>query len=278
MRRAAVLMLGAVVATSCSLSGDGGPGAGTGAVLPPAAAVDGGKPLLYVAVGASETAGLRAEVPLREGWPRVLYQAAMPVTTVFVNLGIPGATVAQALAVELPQALGLEPDLVTVWLNVNDIIAGVPPADFERDLASLVRQLRRGGATRVLVANTPPLDRLPAYLACRPDPPATAPECRRPEPLPEPEAVNQMVDEYNAATARIAGQEGAGLVDLHAVGMAARDAGIDQALVSFDGFHPNSGGHRAVATAFASVLTGNGVQATQAGNGVQATRAGNGGR
>ena len=246
----------ALVAASCSLPGDE-EGPGTGAVLPPAAD-GGGEALLYVAVGASETAGLRAEVPLREGWPRVLYQSAMPVTTVFVNLGIPGATVAQALAIELPQALGLQPDLVTVWLNVNDILAGVPAADFERDLGSLVRGLRRGGATRVLVANTPPLDRLPAYLACRPDPPSTAPECRRPEPLPEPEAVNQMVDEYNAATARIAGQEGAELVDLHAVGMAAREAGIDQALVSFDGFHPNSGGHQAVATAFAKVLSGNG--------------------
>ncbi|MFP5320146.1 MAG: SGNH/GDSL hydrolase family protein [Acidimicrobiia bacterium] len=243
----------ALLAAACSPGSDGpAPGAG----LPPV--VDGARSTLYVAVGASETAGLRAEVPLRDGWPRVLYQTAMPPATVFVNLGIPGATVAQALAVELPQALGLEPDLVTVWLNVNDILAGVAAADFERDLGTLVRGLRRGGATRVLVANTPPLDRLPAYLACRPDPPATAPECRRPEPLPEPDVVNAMVDDYNAATARIAGEQGAQLVDLHAVGMAAREAGIDQALVSFDGFHPNSGGHQAVATAFAKVLTANG--------------------
>ena len=247
--------LAVVAATACSSGGNSGSPAAS--VLPPAADA-GADPLLYVAVGASETAGLRAEVPLRDGWPRVLYRDAMPVSTVFVNLGIPGATVAQALAIEVPQALGLEPDLVTVWLNVNDILAGVPADDFERDLGSLVRQLRRGGATRVLVANTPPLDRLPAYLACRPDPPVTVPECRREELLPPPEAVNSMVDEYNAATARVAGREGADLVDLHAVGMAARDAGIDQALVSFDGFHPNSGGHQAVATAFANVLNRNG--------------------
>jgi lysophospholipase L1-like esterase len=72
--------------------------------------------------------------------------------------------------------------------------------------------------------------------------------------LPPPEVVNGLVEEFNAATARVVEREGAHLVDLHAVGMAARQAGVDQALVSNDGFHPNSGGHRAVATAFAEVL------------------------
>jgi lysophospholipase L1-like esterase len=209
---------------------------------------------VYVAVGASETVGIGAEVPLREAWPRVLFRTAMPENTVFVNLGIPGATVAQALQQELPHAVELKPTIVTVWLNVNDIIAGVTAVEYERDLGTLVHELRRGGATRVLVANTPPIDRLPAYLACRPNPPATAPPCRRDALLPPPEAVNAIVDDYNAATARVVDREGANLVDLHALGMAARESGIADALVSADGFHPNAGGYQAVATAFAEVL------------------------
>ncbi len=213
-----------------------------------------GPPVVYVAVGASETAGIGAEVPLRDGWPRVLYRTAMPENTVFVNMGIPGATVAQALTDELPMALAQQPTVVTVWLNVNDIIAGVTPVAFERDLGTLVHQLRRGGATRVLVANSPPIDRLPAYLACRPDPPAAAPPCRVEFELPGPDVVNGLVAEFNAATARVVEREGAHLVDLHAVGMAARQAGVEQALISNDGFHPNSGGHRVVANAFAEVL------------------------
>jgi lysophospholipase L1-like esterase len=184
----------------------------------------------------------------------VLYRTAMPENTVFVNMGIPGATVAQALQQEVPMAVDQKPTVVTVWLNVNDIIAGVTAADFERDLGSLVHQLRREGATRVLVANAPPLDRLPAYLACRPDPPATAPPCRLNVELPPSDVVNQLVDDFNAATTRVVSREGANLVDLYAVGMAARQAGIEDALVSADGFHPNSGGHQAVATAFADVL------------------------
>ena len=211
-------------------------------------------PPVYVAVGASETTGIGAEVPLRDAWPRVMFRTAMPENTFFVNMGIPGATVAQALREELPLALEQRPTIVTVWLNVNDIIAGVTPQQFEGELRMLVNGLRRGGATRVLVANTPPLDRLPAYLACRPDPPASVPPCRFDGGLPGPDVVNQLVDDYNAATARVVDQEGAHLVDLHAVAMAARAAGIDQALVSNDGFHPNAGGYQRVATAFAEVV------------------------
>ena len=254
---AALALVGALalVAVACT-SDRGGEGAtrasapddGQVAIAPP------GPPPVYVAVGASETTGIGAEVPLRDAWPRVLFRTAMPENTIFVNVGIPGATVAQALTEELPLALEQRPTIVTVWLNVNDLIAGVTPAQFERELGALVNGLRRGGETRVLVANTPPLDRLPAYLACRPNPPASSPPCRFPEEMPTPDVVNRLVDDYNEATVRVVEREGAHLVDLHAVAMAARQAGIEQALISNDGFHPNSGGYRQVATAFAEVL------------------------
>ena len=241
---------------SGSASGRAGPAQANGSPAPGPAAEGStpGPPPVYVAVGASETTGIGAESPLRDAWPRVLFRTAMPEDTIFINAGIPGATVAQALKEELPLALEQHPTIVTVWLNVNDLIAGVSPPQFERDLGTLIRGLRRGGATRVLVANTPPLDRLPAYLACRPDPPASAPPCRFPDQLPDPDVVNGLVDDYNAATARVVEREGAHLVDLHAVGLAARQAGIDQALISNDGFHPNAGGYQRVATAFAEVL------------------------
>jgi acyl-CoA thioesterase-1 len=202
-----------------------------------------GPPVVYVAVGASETTGVGSDVPLRDAWPRVLYRSAMPQTSVFVNMGIPGATVAQALAEELDQAVALRPTLVTVWLNVNDMIAGVTPEDYERQLGTLVKALRRDGATRVLVANAPPLDRLPSYLARR-----------NVGSLPEPDVVNDLVDAYNSATARVAAGQGAALVDLHALGMAARADGSEASLVAGDGFHPSTAGYAAVAGAFAEVL------------------------
>lgn len=215
------------------------------AVLPPSTAT--GPAPVYVAIGASETTGQGSDQPLRDGWTYVLHRTALPAGAVFVNLGIPGATVAQALAEELGQSQQVRPNLVTVWLNVNDIIRGVAPADFERGLDTLVKALRNGGSVRVLVANTPPIDDLPAYKAGRLIPGA-----------PTPDALRQTVDDYNAATARVVQQEGALLVDLHAVAVAAAAAGTEGSLISRDGFHPSTAGHAAIAAAFAAVLKASG--------------------
>ncbi|MFN2607526.1 MAG: SGNH/GDSL hydrolase family protein [Acidimicrobiales bacterium] len=242
---AAVALL---VAAACSTP--------TGKGLPPAAAPT-GPAITYVAVGASETTGFGADQPLRNGWPQVLDRTALPPTAVFVNMGIPGATVASAIKDELPQALTVKPTLATVWLNVNDIIAGVSADDYERDLTSLVHGLRGAGATRVLVANVPPLDDLPAYQACRAAITGGG-RCRFGSAVPAPDALDATVDAYNSATARVAQREGAFLVDLHAVGLAARQAGTEASLVSGDGFHPSTAGHAAVAKAFADVLAHSG--------------------
>jgi len=251
----AAAALVALVLAGCS---DPRPSTSRGGVeAPPITALSGPGPV-YVSVGASETAGIGADQPLREGWPRVLFRTALPPTTSFVNMGIPGATVAQAIREELPMAVALRPSLTTVWLNVNDILAGVTVDRFEREMDTLLRGLRRGGATRVLVANVPPLDRLPSYLACRPSPPAGSAPCRLPATPPGPDAVNALIDDFNNATARQVERHGAHLVDLHALGSAARAAGGDAALVSGDGFHPSTAGHAAVAGAFADVLRSTG--------------------
>jgi lysophospholipase L1-like esterase len=143
-------------------------------------------------------------------------------------------------------------------VNTNDIIAGVSPTAYRAQLDDLVRRLRRNGASRVLLANTPPLDHLPSYLACRPNPPASAGPCRllagAGAVLPDPAALDQQVDSYNAATAAVANQEGASLVDLHALGVRAQADGTAPSLVSSDGLNPSSAGHRAVAAAFAAAL------------------------
>ncbi len=214
-----------------------------------------GKPVTYVAVGASETVGFGADRPATQAWPEVLRRQALPSGARFVNLGIPGATVATALEQELPKALELSPTLVTVWLNVNDLIARVPLDTYQSQLTQLVRGLRRGGATRVLVANTPPLDRLPAYLACLPNRPPSVAKCPLPAgSAPSPELVRLGVSAYNRVIAKVVSAEGAELVDLHAAGLAARSGGREESLFGTDGFHPSTAGHKAVADAFAAAI------------------------
>ena len=249
-RRAAVTMaVAAVVAAGCTSPRRGSevPVAGPGSASAQA-------PGLYVAVGASETVGEGTDNPLREAWPQVLFRTALAPSVAFVNLGVSGATVADALAIEVPRAERLDPTLVTVWLNVNDLIGGVPASAYQRSLAVVVHRLRATGAT-VLVANTPPLDHLPVYLACL-DPAQRGDRCPPsvPDPLPPPTTVDADVDAYNAATAQVAAAEGAVLVDLHAAGLAARAQGREAGLFSGDGFHPNAAGAQAVAEAFAAAL------------------------
>jgi len=232
----------AVLAVSCSSTGDST--ARTTRAPAPLAALSGAR---VVVVGASDAVGYGADDPVTDAWPAVLERTALEGATL-VNLGIPGATVAVALDREVPEALAARPDVVAVWLSVNDFLARVPVTTYERQLGELVHALRRGGAARVLVGNTPPLDRLPIYLACQTDPGCLG------GALPGPEVIREAVDAYNAAIGRVVAKEGAELVDLHAVTVAARAAGTEASFVGADGFHPSTAGHRAVAGAFAAVV------------------------
>jgi lysophospholipase L1-like esterase len=250
VRRLATLLAGLVAVGGCTASSKSPrtlPAAGNG----PAG--------VYVAIGASETRGVGTSNPLREAWPQLVF-SQLPAGYTFINLGVSGATVSDALTQELPVAQSLHPTVVTVWLNVNDLLAGVSATRFESELRSLIGSLRRAGVT-VLVANTPPLDQLPAYLGCID--PATHPggcPAAVPRPIPTPAQVDAAVEGYNSTIARVVADTGAVLVDLHAAGLAARARGQEQSLISADGFHPNSAGARVIADQFVAALRRAGIR------------------
>jgi acyl-CoA thioesterase-1 len=251
-RRTAVAAVAAALlaaAAGCSGSaGDGAASPATSTAAPrsgSASASPRAEPRVYVAVGASETVGVGADDPATEAWPRVLHDRAMP-SARFVDVGVSGATVRDALTGQLARALAEDPDVVTVWLAVNDAISLVPVADYEASLGRLVHALRQDGRTEVLVGNVPPLDRLPAYRACLPDSGVTDVPCALPV-VPTPGQVRANVAQFNTAIERVVAREGAVLVDLSAE----RDLA---GLTSDDGFHPSTRGHRVVARAFAAAL------------------------
>src|SRR5215213_9556402 len=190
------------------------------------------RPLTYVAIGASDSAGVGANVPDQESWPAIL-QRKLPAGSRLINLGISGSLLHQALDQQLPIAIDSDPDLVTVWLAVNDYVARVPLERYGADLDTLLGELRSKTHAAILVGNVPDLRALPS--ASRFD-------------LRDLDAWNTVVDE---AVRR----HNVTLVDLRGTW---REVAQHPEYISSDGFHPSTAGYRQLADMFyasaASVL------------------------
>jgi acyl-CoA thioesterase-1 len=185
------------------------------------------KPLTYVAIGASDTVGVGAGVPETESWPAVLWRR-LPPGSKLVNLGISGSLVRQARTQQVPVAVDAHPDLVTVWLSVNDYIARVPLDQYAADLDGLLAALRDGTDAPILVGNVPDLGALP--IAARLD--------------------LRDVDRWNTAIAEIVARHQATLVDLRGTW---REVADHPDYISADGFHPSTSGYRRLADVFYDV-------------------------
>src|SRR5258706_8945786 len=75
-------------------------------------------PFTYVALGASDAYGIGTNDPQTDNWPTVL-ALQLGADTHLVNLGVPGTTLKQALAAQLPVAVDAHPDVVTGGLAVH---------------------------------------------------------------------------------------------------------------------------------------------------------------
>src|SRR6266542_4276284 len=212
------LPLAAAGATGCA---PGTPKSAADAVTPTPALRP---PLTYAALGASDAAGVGVEDPQRDGWVPVLSRQ-LPQPTRLVNLGIPGVRLFEAIEVELAPALEVKPDLVTIWLVVNDILTGIPLDRYRADLDSLLAPLRSGTRARIAIGNVPNApDSLP-YLGLPPG---------------ERRAVAAT---WNAAIAAAAAAHGATLVDLYQRWPLTEHPEY----IGADRLHPTAPGYRALA-------------------------------
>jgi acyl-CoA thioesterase I len=189
------------------------------------------RPTTYVAMGASDAVGLGAKDPATEGWvPR--FGARLGPDVRVVNLGVSGSTLAQALDEQLGPALDAQPDIVTVWLAVNDLNARVPLERYAADLDVLLGQLEATHA-RVLVGNVPDLGGLAAYRGIDPGP------------------LTAEVDRWNQVIADTAARHGATLVDLYSTW---QEVAQHPEYLSADGFHPSSDGYQVLADVFGKAM------------------------
>jgi lysophospholipase L1-like esterase len=207
-----------------SISTSSGASAGTGRAAP--------RQTTLVALGASDAFGVGTDDPDRQNWPRVLSEElGGPIH--LVNLGMPGATLAQAEQIELPVALAAHPDIVVVWLAVNDFADGVSLDTYTAQLTSLLQTLHTRTSARVYVGNLPDLSLLPYFDSVNPT------------------TLQTMVGQWNAAIASICAAQGTHLVD---IGSAWSQLADHPEYIASDGLHPSTIGAQKLADLFALTI------------------------
>lgn len=132
-------------------------------IIPPLTTTSTAK-IVYVALGDSLTAGVGATSE-QKTYPylvaKLLAQKKNAQVTV-VNLGVPGATSADVLNQQVPQAIKLHPDVITLAIGINDMLNRVPVGVFQKNLISIVDSLT--GTTKSLnIINIPYLGNSQAY-------------------------------------------------------------------------------------------------------------------
>jgi lysophospholipase L1-like esterase len=178
--------------------------------------------LRYVALGDSYTIG--TSVGEAERWPNLLSER-VPGLRLVANLGVNGFTSADTIDVELPRLDALDPQIVTLLVGVNDVVQGVPPETYRRNIEAILDDLvARVGASRVLVVTTPDYTVTPAGAD-----------------YGDPARQSAGIREANRVLAAAAAARGVAVVDISDISLRAKD---DRSLVASDGLHPSGQQYR----------------------------------
>ena len=192
----------------------------------------------YVAIGASDAVGVGASDPPTGSWPARV-AAHLPPGSAFVNVGVSGSTAPQAQEQQLPRAIAQRPNIVSIWLAVNDMNAQIPPETYASALGKIVAGLVRATDAKIFVGNVPDIRGVPAYKDVDKD------------------LLFGQIGAYNEAVASVvrAHPGRAFAVDL----LTGSAPLVSTMTVSEDGFHPSDEGYRLIADRFTKRMREEGV-------------------
>jgi lysophospholipase L1-like esterase len=180
-----------------------------------------GRSLRYVALGDSYTIG--TSVGPGERWPDQLVAALdgdPPALELVANLAVNGYTSADLLWTEVPMLAGLDPEVVSVLIGVNDVVQGVSAAIYGSNVAAILDALgARLPAGRIVTIGIPDYTVTPAGAD-----------------YGDPRAKHNGIVASNAIMAELSAARGIAYVDVLDLSLAAAD---DPALVADDWLHPS---------------------------------------
>ena len=190
--------------------------------------IESGADATIVCFGDSITAGYA----VRRGFPSFLLESLrqrFPDSKIeMINSGISGDTSQDGLGRLDWAVLSYEPDLVTINFGINDCVLGLSLEEFEMNLVEMVRRIRAGPDSEILLLSSQPLES-PPY--------------------------DQRVLDYYQTGERVAKEMNVGFVDVYGAWMKRVRVGMPLDSLILPGLdHPNEAGYRIIAEELMSLF------------------------
>jgi lysophospholipase L1-like esterase len=174
-----------------------------------------------VAFGDSITAGYAVRRGFTSFWREMLQKKYPDAKIEMINSGVSGDTTMDGLARLDWTVLSYEPDLVTINFGINDCVLRLGLDDFEINLVEMVRRIRAGPGSEILLLSSQPLE-TPPY--------------------------DRLVLDYYQAIERVAKEMDVGFVDVYGAWMERIRQGTPLGSLILSGLdHPNEAGYKIIA-------------------------------
>jgi lysophospholipase L1-like esterase len=174
-----------------------------------------------VAFGDSITAGYCVRRGFPSLWKELLAEKYPEAVLEMINSGTCGDTSMDGLARLDWAVLSYEPDLITINFGINDCALGLDLEEFEMNFVEMVRRIRAGPNSEILLLSSQPLE-TPPY--------------------------DRMVLDYYQAVHRVAKEMDVGFVNVYGAWMRKVNAGMPLGSMILSGLdHPNEAGYRVIA-------------------------------
>ena|GEM_PF-180990 len=183
--------------------------------------LENGCDVTIAAFGDSITAGFAVRRGFPSFWKEMLQKKYAEARIEMINSGVSGDTTMDGLARLDWSVLSYEPDLVTINFGINDCALGLGLEEFEMNFVEMVRRIRSGPGSEILLLSSQPLE-TPPY--------------------------DHLVMDYYQAIGRVAREMDVGFVDVYEAWMERVRQGTPLGSLILSGLdHPNETGYKIIA-------------------------------
>lgn len=183
--------------------------------------LEAGADVTIVAYGDSITAGFAVRRGFPSFWKQMLVEKYPEAGVEMINSGISGDTTMDGLARLDWAVLSYEPDLISINFGINDCVLGLGLEELEMNLVEMVRRIRAGPGSEILLLSSQPLE-TPPY--------------------------DRLVLDYYQAIERVAKEMEVGFVDVCGAWMRRVQQGTPLSSLILPGLdHPNEAGYKIIA-------------------------------